>query len=130
MRCQFKGKGQAYQSGDLKINRSSNSLNQRSRIVKNGSCLATESTIVSQSQASNTNIRAWHHTPFPYLWRMLDWPVISLVSHHCYELWLCRRNDTAGFEGWGETPLRLFLPVSFTEACLPRESMHRFFRVS
>ena len=38
------------------------------------------------------NIRAWHHTPFRYLWRMLDWPLINLVSHRCYEFWLRRRN--------------------------------------
>lgn len=39
------------------------------------------------------NIRAWHHTPFRYLWRMLDWPLINLVSHRCYEFWLRRRNQ-------------------------------------
>ena len=39
------------------------------------------------------NIRAWHHTPFRYLWRMLDWPLINLVSHRCYEIWLRRRNQ-------------------------------------
>ena len=38
------------------------------------------------------NIRAWHHTPFRHLWRMLDWPLINLFSHRCYELWLRRRN--------------------------------------
>ena len=41
------------------------------------------------------NIRAWHHTPFGYLWRMLDWPLINLVSHRCYEYWLRRRNGSA-----------------------------------
>ena len=41
------------------------------------------------------NIRAWHHTPFRYLWRILDWPLISLVSHRCYEFWLRRRNRAA-----------------------------------
>ena len=40
------------------------------------------------------NIRAWQHTPFRYLWRILDWPVISPVSHRCYELWLRRRNGS------------------------------------
>ena len=38
------------------------------------------------------NIRAWHHTPFRSLWRMLDWPLISPVSHWFYELWLRKRN--------------------------------------
>ena len=38
------------------------------------------------------NIRAWQHTPLRYLWRMLDWPLINLVSHRCYELWLRKRN--------------------------------------
>jgi len=42
------------------------------------------------------NIRAWHHTPFRYLWRMLDWPLINRVSHPCYELWLRRRNRAPG----------------------------------
>jgi predicted DCC family thiol-disulfide oxidoreductase YuxK len=38
------------------------------------------------------NIRAWHHTPFRRLWGLLDWPLINLVSHRCYEFWLRRRN--------------------------------------
>lgn len=38
------------------------------------------------------NIRAWQHTPFRFLWRMLDWPPIDRISHGCYELWLRRRN--------------------------------------
>lgn len=38
------------------------------------------------------NIRAWHHTPFRYLWRMLDGPLASPVSHWFYELWLRQRN--------------------------------------
>ncbi|MEM7564397.1 MAG: DUF393 domain-containing protein [Pseudomonadota bacterium] len=38
------------------------------------------------------NIRAWHHTPFRYLWCMLDWPLVSLVSHRCYEAWIRHRN--------------------------------------
>ena len=41
------------------------------------------------------NIQAWQHTPFRYLWRLLDWPLINLVSHRCYEFWLRRRNDSA-----------------------------------
>lgn len=40
------------------------------------------------------NIRAWQPTPFRYLWRMLDWPLINLVSHRCYEFWLRQRNRT------------------------------------
>ncbi|MFZ9039230.1 MAG: thiol-disulfide oxidoreductase DCC family protein [Gammaproteobacteria bacterium] len=41
------------------------------------------------------NIRAWHHTPFRHLWRMLDWPLISPVSHWFYELWLRKRNASS-----------------------------------
>ncbi len=41
------------------------------------------------------NIRAWHHTPFRNLWRMLDWPLISPVSHWFYELWLRKRNSSS-----------------------------------
>lgn len=41
------------------------------------------------------NIRAWHHTPFRHLWRMLDWPLISPVSHWFYELWLRKRNTSS-----------------------------------
>jgi predicted DCC family thiol-disulfide oxidoreductase YuxK len=37
------------------------------------------------------NIRAWDHTPLRRLWRLLDWPLISPVSHWCYESWLRRR---------------------------------------
>jgi len=40
----------------------------------------------------SANIRAWHHTPFRHLWRVLDWPLVRLVSHPCYELWLRWRN--------------------------------------
>jgi predicted DCC family thiol-disulfide oxidoreductase YuxK len=39
------------------------------------------------------NIRAWEHTPFRHLWRVLDWPLIRPVSHWCYEFWLRRRNS-------------------------------------
>ena len=38
------------------------------------------------------NIRAWQHTPFAALWRVLDWPLINRLSHAAYELWLRRRN--------------------------------------
>lgn len=38
------------------------------------------------------NIRAWHHTPFRHLWKVLDWPLVRLVTHPCYEFWLRRRN--------------------------------------
>ena len=41
------------------------------------------------------NIRAWHHTPFRFLWRMLDWPLISPVSHWFYDLWLRKRNASS-----------------------------------
>jgi len=40
------------------------------------------------------NIRAWHHTPFRNLWRMLNWPVIRVFSHWAYEFWLRRRNSS------------------------------------
>ena len=43
----------------------------------------------------SANIRAWHHTPFRYLWRILDWPLIRVISHRCYELWLRQRNKLA-----------------------------------
>ena len=45
----------------------------------------------------SANVRAWHHTPLRYLWRMLELPLIRPVSHYCYELWLRKRND-------GDTP--------------------------
>lgn len=41
------------------------------------------------------NIRAWQHTPFGALWRMLDWPLINRASHWCYETWLRWRNRSA-----------------------------------
>lgn len=41
------------------------------------------------------NIRAWHHTPFRHLWRILDWPLISPVSHWFYEFWLRKRNASS-----------------------------------
>ena len=40
------------------------------------------------------NIRAWEHTPFRYLWRVLDWPIIRVFSHWGYEQWLRRRNQS------------------------------------
>ena len=43
----------------------------------------------------SANIRAWHHTPFRYLWRILDWPLIRVISHRCYEFWLRQRNKRA-----------------------------------
>ena len=42
----------------------------------------------------SANIRAWQHTRFRALWRLLDWPVINRFSHWCYEVWLQRRNRT------------------------------------
>ena len=42
----------------------------------------------------HANIRAWHHTPFRCLWRILDWPLISPVSHWFYELWLRQRKKS------------------------------------
>lgn len=41
------------------------------------------------------NIRAWHHTPLRYLWRLLDWPLIRLLSYRAYEFWLRRRAARA-----------------------------------
>jgi len=41
------------------------------------------------------NIRAWQHTPFRALWRMLDWPLVNRVSHWGYEAWLRQRNRSA-----------------------------------
>lgn len=40
----------------------------------------------------SANIRAWQHTRFGPLWRLLDLPLIDRVSHRCYEIWLRRRN--------------------------------------
>ena len=37
------------------------------------------------------NIRAWQHTPLRQLWRVLDWPLINLLSYRAYEFWLRRR---------------------------------------
>ena len=42
----------------------------------------------------SANIRAWQHTRFSGLWRLLDWPVINRFSRWCYEVWLQRRNRT------------------------------------
>lgn len=36
----------------------------------------------------DANIRAWQHTPWRGLWRMLDWPVLNRVSRWGYEAWL------------------------------------------
>lgn len=41
------------------------------------------------------NIRAWHHTPLRYLWRLLDLPLIRILSHRAYEFWLRRRAAQA-----------------------------------
>jgi len=41
------------------------------------------------------NIRAWQHTPFRALWRMLDWPLINRASHWGYEAWLRQRNRSS-----------------------------------
>ncbi len=43
----------------------------------------------------DANIRAWHHTPFRGLWRVLGWPLVRPFSNAAYELWLrwrARRN--------------------------------------
>lgn len=41
------------------------------------------------------NIRAWQHTPFGFVWRVLDWPLVNWFSYRAYELWLQRRNVRA-----------------------------------
>ena len=41
----------------------------------------------------SANIRAWQHTPFGFIWRVLDWPVINWFSYRAYEHWLQRRNQ-------------------------------------
>ena len=43
----------------------------------------------------NANIRAWQHTRFRWLWRLLDLPLIDRFSRWCYEVWLRRRNRSA-----------------------------------
>ena len=43
----------------------------------------------------DANIRAWHHTPFRRLWRVLAWPIIRPFAALAYETWLklrARRN--------------------------------------
>ncbi len=40
----------------------------------------------------SANIRAWQHTRFRLLWRLLDLPLIDRCSRWCYEIWLRRRN--------------------------------------
>ena len=39
----------------------------------------------------SANVRAWRHTPFRHLWRLLEWPLVKPISHYCYELWLRKR---------------------------------------
>jgi predicted DCC family thiol-disulfide oxidoreductase YuxK len=41
----------------------------------------------------DANIRAWHHTPFRYLWQILHWPLVRPISDWCYERWLDYRNN-------------------------------------
>lgn len=41
------------------------------------------------------NIRAWQHTPFGFLWRVLDWPLVNWFSYRAYEFWLQRRSARA-----------------------------------
>jgi len=36
----------------------------------------------------DANIRAWHHTQFAGLWRVLGWPVMRIFSAAAYEGWL------------------------------------------
>jgi predicted DCC family thiol-disulfide oxidoreductase YuxK len=36
----------------------------------------------------DANIRAWHHTRFAGLWRVLGWPVVRSFSAAAYECWL------------------------------------------
>jgi predicted DCC family thiol-disulfide oxidoreductase YuxK len=43
----------------------------------------------------NANIRAWQHTRFGALWRLLDLPVINRFSRRAYEFWLQSRNKKA-----------------------------------
>lgn len=40
----------------------------------------------------SANIRAWQHTRFGPLWRLLDLPLIDRFSRRGYETWLRRRN--------------------------------------
>ena len=41
------------------------------------------------------NVRAWRHTPFRWLWQVLEWPLVNRVSHWCYERWLQHRRRAA-----------------------------------
>ena len=36
----------------------------------------------------DANIRAWHHTPFRGLWRVLAWALIHPLAALAYETWL------------------------------------------
>ena len=38
------------------------------------------------------NIRAWQHTPFRWLWRLLDLPLVDRFGRWGYEIWLRHRN--------------------------------------
>ena len=43
----------------------------------------------------DANIRAWHHTPYSGVWKILGWPVIRLFSSAAYELWLKWRERSS-----------------------------------
>ena len=40
----------------------------------------------------DANIRAWHHTPFRHLWRVLGWSLVRPISTRAYEWWLRWRS--------------------------------------
>ena len=40
----------------------------------------------------DANVRAWHHTPYRNMWRMLNWPIVKIFSNLGYNLWLKWRS--------------------------------------
>jgi len=38
------------------------------------------------------NVRAWEHTRYAPLWRVLNWPIIRVFSSAAYEIWLQLRK--------------------------------------
>ena len=39
----------------------------------------------------DATLRAWSHTPFGFLFRILRWPLIGRVADWCYSIWARRR---------------------------------------
>ena len=39
----------------------------------------------------SANVAAWQHTPYGWLWRILEWPLVRPVASRCYDLWAAWR---------------------------------------